>query len=209
MIAKLRGILDSIASDRCVIDVFGVGYLVFISAKTSGILNKDFLNKEISLTIETVVREDGIDLFGFLNESEKIWFLELTKVQGIGAKLAQKIFGNLTIAVIAKAFISSDVKTFSKIPGIGPKIASRLVTELRESPKKLGVTTDFELNFQQDFTSNLDEISLDAVSALENLGYRRHDCLTVINFLTEGSPSLTLENLITAALRELSKKNLK
>ena len=138
MIGKLRGFIDSISDDKCVIDVAGVGYVVFLSHKTAAFLRQFPREKEISLIIETLVKEDAIELYGFFSEVEKIWFLELTKVQGVGAKMGQKILSALAIEDLAKALISSDIKTFSQISGIGPKLASRLTTELKDSPKKLG-----------------------------------------------------------------------
>ncbi|MBM3579815.1 MAG: Holliday junction branch migration protein RuvA [Alphaproteobacteria bacterium] len=202
MIGKLRGFIDSISDDKCVIDVAGVGYVVFLSQKTAGFLRQFPREKEVSLTIETVVKEDAIELYGFASEVEKIWFLELTKVQGVGAKMGQKILSALMIEDLAKALISSDIKTFSQISGIGPKLASRLVTELKDSPKKLGIAVSTPINTQQ-ISEN--KIASDALSALENLGYKKHDCLRVINFLIEENPKITLENLITSSLRELSK----
>ncbi len=206
MIGKLRGFIDSVAEDRCIIDVAGVGYVVFLSSKTAAFLKQFPREKEISLTIETSVKEDAIELYGFTSEIEKTWFLELTKVQGVGAKMGQKILGFFTIEDLAKALISSDEKAFSKISGIGPKLASRITTELKDSPKKLGISAGFGETKISDFSKTSgNQIAIDALSALENLGYRKHDCLRVLDFLTNENPNLTLENLITSCLRELSK----
>jgi Holliday junction DNA helicase RuvA len=202
MIGKLRGFIDSISDDKCVIDVAGVGYVVFLSHKTASFLRQFPREKEISLIIETLVKEDAIELYGFFSEVEKIWFLELTKVQGVGAKMGQKILSALTIEDLAKALISSDIKSFSQISGIGPKLASRLTTELKDSPKKLGIEYSTPLNSQK-IPDN--QIASDALSALENLGYKKHNILQVINFLLEENSKITLENLITSSLRELSK----
>ena len=202
MIGKLRGFIDSISDDKCVIDVAGVGYVVFLSHKTAAFLRQFPREKEISLIIETLVKEDAIELYGFFSEVEKIWFLELTKVQGVGAKMGQKILSALRIEDLAKALISSDIKTFSQISGIGPKLASRLTTELKDSPKKLGIEYSAPLNSQK-IPDN--QIASDALSALENLGYKKHNILQVINFLLEENSKITLENLITSSLRELSK----
>jgi Holliday junction DNA helicase RuvA len=98
--------------------------------------------------------------------------------------------------------ISSDIKSFSQISGIGPKLASRLTTELKDSPKKLGIEYSTPLNSQK-IPDN--QIASDALSALENLGYKKHNILQVINFLLEENSKITLENLITSSLRELSK----
>lgn len=212
MIGKLRGIIDSINSDAAspyaVIDVNGVGYVVFISAKTASFLKQLPPEQQVSLTIETIVREDAIELYGFSAAIEKIWFLELMKVQGIGAKVAQKILGFFSIEDLAKALASGDDRAFSKVSGIGPKLASRITTELRDSPKKLGIDVGFDVKSAagKNFAGNA--VSEDALSALENLGYRKHDCLKIISFLVEKNSEITLENLITSSLRELSKSKL-
>lgn len=206
MIGKLRGFIDSIAEDKCIIDVNGVGYVVFLSSRTAQFLRQFPKEKEVSLIIETAVKEDAIELYGFAQEIEKIWFLELTKVQGVGNKMGQKILSALAIEDLAKALISSDVKTFSQISGIGPKLAARLTTELKDSPKKLGINLGFDLKKSEispEITNN--QTATDALSALENLGYKKHDILRVINFFIEENPKITLENLITSSLRELSK----
>lgn len=206
MIGKLRGFIDSILDDRCVIDVNGVGYVVFLSAKTASSLRQVSREEEISLIIETSVKEDAIELYGFVSEVEKIWFLELTKVQGVGNKMGQKILSALSIEDLAKALISADDKSFSKISGIGPKLASRLTTELKDSPKKLGIDLGFTAEKVEYFAEVSDnQLASDALSALENLGYKKHNILQVINFLLGENPKVTLENLITSSLRELSK----
>ncbi len=212
MIGKLRGIIDSLSDDRCIIDVGGVGYLVFLSSKTADNLQAAKAAKTpISLIIETVVKEDAIDLYGFFDEIEKIWFSEVTKVQGVGAKMGMKILGFFTINELAQALIAGDVKAFSKISGIGPKLAQRIATELRDSPKKLGIATGFDVDFEQNTQGNLSEFSSsriveDALSALENLGYKKVDALKIVGNIVKKNPTITLENLITSSLRDLSKR---
>ncbi len=207
MIGKLRGFIDSLQEDKCVIDVGGVGYVVFLSNKTANFLRSIVDKKEISLIIETVVREDAIELYGFAREIEKIWFLELTKVQGVGAKVALKILGFFSIEDLVQALAAGDVKSFSKVSGIGPKLAQRIATELKDSPKKLGIDVGFISDLSADVAEfNDSQIAVDALSALENLGYKKVDALRVINNQLKNNPSITLENLITGALRDLSKK---
>jgi len=207
MIGKLRGKIDSITQDKCIIDVGGVGYLVSISNKTTDFLKQLPKEKEVSLIIETLVKEDAIELYGFAQEIERIWFLELTKVQGVGNKVGLKILSFFTISQIAKALVQGDEKSFGKISGIGPKLASRIVTELKDSPKKLGVDVGFDVEQSVD-VSQIDDSQIvnDALSALENLGYRKNDCLKVINLFVSDNAAITLENLITCSLRELSKR---
>lgn len=206
MIGKLKGFIDEISDDKLLLDVNGVCYCVFISNKSASSLRQFPREKQIAIIIETVVKEDAIELYGFVNEIEKIWFAELTKVQGVGNKVAMKILGFFIIEDLAKALISSDVKSFSQISGIGPKLASRIVTELKESPKKLGIDVGFGAaltNFEQSVNS---EIVKDCVSALENLGYKKSDSIKIASSILEKNPQITLENLITLSLRELSKR---
>ncbi len=211
MIGKLRGFLDSLQEDKCIIDVAGVGYVVFVSAKTAQFLQQFPREKEISLIIETIVKEDAIELYGFAREIEKIWFAELTKVQGVGAKVGLKILGFFTVEQLAQALVAGDMKSFGKVSGIGPKLAQRITTELKDSPKKLGIDVGFFVKNnsgdEQDFdylTHN--QTAADALSALENLGYKKADALRVIGLALKNNDEITLENLITACLRELSKK---
>lgn len=206
MIGKLKGYVDSIQEDRIIIDVWGVGYLVFISGKTADFLKQFPKGEEVSLTIDTVVKEDAIELYGFVSEIEKLWFHELTKVQGVGNKVGLKILSFFNIEELARALISSDAKSFTKIAGIGPKLAARIVGELKESPKKLGLATDYGSNFidQEDPKINRHLLD-DAISALENLGYKKSDIYKIALSLINQNNTITLESLITGSLRELSK----
>jgi Holliday junction DNA helicase RuvA len=206
MIGKLKGYIDSIQEDRMIIDVCGVGYLVFISSKTGAFLKQFPKSEQVSLTIDTLVKEDAIELYGFVSEIEKIWFHELTKVQGVGNKVGLKILSFFTIDELVRALISSDVKSFTKIAGIGPKLAARIVQELKESPKKLGLATNYGSNFIDEKDPNINHHLLDdAISALENLGYKKSDIYKIALGLINQNNDITLENLITSCLRELSK----
>lgn len=203
MIGKLKGYIDLVAEDRVIIEVGGVGYLVFISSKTVDFLKQLPKEKEISLIINTVVKEDAIELYGFVNEIEKIWFNELTKVQGVGNKVGLKILGFFTIKELATALLTADVKSFTKIAGVGPKLAARIVQELRESPKKLGYALETEINLPASKVNH--SLLDDAISALENLGYSKSDTYKVVVELANKDDAITLETLITFSLRELSK----
>lgn len=212
MIGKISGIVDEIGEDFAIIDVMGIGLIIFCSTKTLAeiklIKNSQSLDSiKISLITETIIKEGSIELYGFLRKIEKIWFLELHKVQGVGAKMALKILSSFSIEELAQCLISGDIKSFLKISGIGTKLANRLVTELKDSPKKLGIDlSSFNLDDKNiEFLNNHQEISNDAVSALENLGYRKLDCLKIINLIIKNNPEITLESLITNSLRELSK----
>ena len=207
MIARLRGAINYLQEDRCVIDVSGVGYLVFLSFKTSEFLKQFSSEKEVTLIIETLVKEDAIELYGFVREIEKTWFSELTKVQGVGAKMALKILGFFTIDDLARALISADTKSFTQISGIGAKLAQRITTELKDSPKKLGIDSALHLESEEYRNNNYaqNSIAQDAISALENLGYKKLDASQIIARIVKNNPAITLESLITTSLRELSK----
>ena len=205
MIGKLSGITEFITEDTCIINVSGVGYVVFISQKTSNLLKSQNHNSPQQLTnllISTIVKDATIELYGFLSFDEKSWFLELNKVQGVGAKMAQKILSALEINEIAQALITADTKLFTTISGVGNKLATRITNELKDSPYKLNYIIE---NQNKNFITANQNTS-DAISALENLGYRKTDCLNIINNLIKNQPKITLEQLITNSLRELSKK---
>lgn len=205
MIGKLSGITEFITEDTCIINVSGVGYVVFISQKTSNLLKNQNHNSPQQLTnllISTIVKDATIELYGFLSFDEKSWFLELNKVQGVGAKMAQKILSALEINEIAQALITADTKLFTTISGVGNKLATRITNELKDSPYKLNYIIE---NQNKNFITANKNTS-DAISALENLGYRKTDCLNIINNLIKNQPNITLEQLITNSLRELSKK---
>lgn len=215
MIGKLRGYIDCLEDDKCVIDVNGVGYLVSISSKTSQFLaslnhSKDQEKNQASLIIETVVKEDSIELFGFASQFDRKWFLEITKVQGVGAKVGLKILSYFSINDLARALISQNSKEFCKVPGIGPKLGQRIVTELKDSPKKLGVGMSAQFDPSSDSVASpaglSSAIANDALSALENLGYKKNDASLIIEQIVNEKPEIALENLITDSLKHLSKR---
>jgi Holliday junction DNA helicase RuvA len=209
MIGKLIGKIDSIFDDKLILNVSGVGYNVACSAKTLGRLNKD---QEVSLTIETIVREDHIHLYGFQSEIERGWFKELCKVKGVGNKVALKILSILEINDIIAAISSADKAYFSTVPGVGPKLALRIISELKDSVTKVagkisGCDIDVGTMGAKTNDVNLDNSQLlaDGVSALENLGYKRMEIYKVVSNAISEKPDSTLESLITSSLRKLNK----
>ena len=217
MIGKLSGTIEFIVEDSCIINVSGVGYLVFISQKTANLLKNQTINSPqntVNLLISTIVKDNAIELYGFFSGDEKSWFLELNKVQGVGAKMAQKILSALEINEIAQGLIASDTKLFTTIAGIGNKLATRITNELKDSPYKLNYITENQnqahnqntTNQNHSNNQNITQNIADAVSALENLGYRKTDCLNIINNIIKNQSNITLEQLITNSLRELAKK---
>ena len=208
MIAKLTGKIDSIFEDACIVDVNGVGYLVSASSKT---LSKLRPSELASLLIETVVREDSISLFGFFDAWEKEWFLTLTKVQGVGAKVALNILSALTPLELSQAVSAQDKNLFLRAAGIGPKLAARLVTELKDKVVTipLGVTpqTDNESeNLQISKPQNADSSVLeDVISALVNLGYQRIDAYKAASNVYASNTDKPVSELIRLSLKEFLK----
>ena len=136
MIAKLKGTVDAIDGDSAVIDVNGVGYLVSASART---LRDLVVGGPATLLVETIVREDAIALYGFLETAERDWFRILTTVQGVGARVALSILSTLAPDEIARAIAAQDRASLSRAAGVGPKLAARLATELKDKAAAFGV----------------------------------------------------------------------
>ncbi len=210
MIAKLKGIVDSIFEDNCIIDVNGVGYLVSASSKTLGRLNK---GTEVSLLVETVVREDSISLFGFYDAWEKEWFNTLTKVQGVGAKVCLSILSALTPSQLAQAVSAQDKSSFLRASGVGPKLAARLVTELKDKivTVPVGEVTFADMQNTEP-TENVvalcsDNAMEDVISALVNLGYQRMEAYKVAVKVYENNASKSLSELIRLSLKEFAGKD--
>ena len=222
MIAKLKGIIDTIGEDYCIIDVGGVGYLVFASAKTLGRL---ILKAPAALLIETVVREDSITLFGFLDALEKEWFNTLTKVQGVGAKVGLSILSVLSPMQLTQAVNAQDKNSFTRANGVGPKLAARIVTELKDkivSVPIVEVAKDINMALNDDLTpveetatfeDNLvarddDPTKMeDAISALVNLGYQRLEAYKAVNQAMIKAPDADMGELIKLALKEFAMKD--
>ncbi len=204
MIGKLRGKIDSIFEDYLIIDVNGVGYRVFCSSKTLSSIN---VGDELSLFIQTIVKEDAIMLFGFLSDYEKDWFEVLCKVNGIGNKMALKVMGALTIDEMLMAIDSGDAKAFCRAPGIGQKIASRIIVELKDVRKNIEVQTS-SLTINKETTKIVvkeDSRFKDALSALENLGYQRSIAYGIISDILKEKDDIVIESLITEALKRINK----
>src|SRR5450432_984648 len=130
MIGKLKGLIDSYGEDFVLLDVSGVGYQVHCSARTMQALPA--AGEAATLSIETYVREDQIKLFGFVSDAEREWFRLLQTVQGVGAKVALSVLGTLTTPDLASAIAMRDRATVQRAPGVGAKVAERIVTELKD-----------------------------------------------------------------------------
>ena len=169
MIGKLRGAVDGVGVETVVLDVGGVGYLVHCSPRTLSGLPQP--GEAASLLIDTHVREDMIRLYGFVTEAEREWFRLLQGVQGVGARLALAILGTLSTGALALAVAGGDRIAVARAPGVGPKLAARIVLELKD--KGPGGAADVIAMPGQEPGAPLPRNVEDAVSALVNLGYGR------------------------------------
>ncbi|PPR10419.1 MAG: Holliday junction ATP-dependent DNA helicase RuvA [Alphaproteobacteria bacterium MarineAlpha11_Bin1] len=204
MIAKLTGILDTTGDDWAVIDVNGVGYLIFCSTRT--LTQFPVCGEEVSVVIETHIREDHIHLYGFLEQAERNWFRLLTTVQGVGAKVGLGILSVLAPKDLTDAILAQDKAMISRAPGVGPKLASRLLTELKDKVSSLAEIVPPIANVKSSEQRGHARGSFDdSVSALVNLGYNRAAAFAAVSAamrnLGEEAP---VEDLIRAGLRELT-----
>ncbi|MCZ6859544.1 MAG: Holliday junction branch migration protein RuvA [Alphaproteobacteria bacterium] len=197
MIAALSGAVLYCGADQAVIDVGGVGYLVFASRRT--LERMPAKGEAVRVLVETHVREDHIHLYGFIEESERAWFRLLTTVQGVGARVALAILSVLSADEIERAIAAQDKAIITRADGVGPKLAARITAELKD---KVG-----EISFGAP-TRGADQpggnASSDAVSALVNLGYGRSEAFGAI---AQAAATLgrtaSIEALVKAGLREL------
>lgn len=207
MISKLTGILDSVFSDSLIIDVHGVGYQVFASARTLSRVGQK--GDPVSLLIDTHVREDHIHLYGFSDTAEQEWCRLLTSVQGVGMRVAMAILGACPTDQLAFAIAAQDTTLLRQADGVGPKLATRIVTELKDkaakmdlSPTKAGKAPKVITTKAEPAPVNIDN---DAVSALVNLGYARAEAYSaVLQARQKANDNEDLQSLIRLALKELS-----
>jgi Holliday junction DNA helicase RuvA len=205
MIGKLKGILDSYGEDFVIVDVNGVGYVVHCSARTLQALPAP--GEPVTLAIETHVREDQIRLFGFMADVEREWFRLLQTVQGVGTKVALAILGTLKPADLATAIAMRDKAMVARTPGVGPKVAERIVTELKD---KAPAYTDVDPAVVR-LSGAVDERRApapvaDAVSALVNLGYGQPQAAAAVAAATRAAgEGADTRQLIRLGLKELSK----
>lgn len=206
MIGKLTGKVDSVAEDHCILDVNGVGYLVFASGRTLAALPQ--AGGMMSLLTETHVREDHIHLYGFANEAERQWFKTLTTVQGVGVKVALAIQSTMSPEQILTAIAAQDKKAFTAVSGVGPKLGERIVTELKSQASKM-TGVGFSMPATTGTAPKKGKAAApsaveDALSALVHLGYNRSDAFTVVMRVQSAEPAASLDTLIRASLKELA-----
>jgi Holliday junction DNA helicase RuvA len=201
VIAKLTGIVDSTGDGWVVLDVGGVGYLVFCSGRT---LSRLAAGQAASLRVETAVRDDAINLYGFADMAERQWFRMLTTVQGVGAKAALAILTALAADELVQAVAAGDRGAITRAAGVGPKLAGRIIGELREKVEVAALGTAAAV------TSGTGNWGLggdvgDAVSALVNLGFRPAEALGAVSHAAARlGTGAAVEDLIKGGLAELT-----
>ena len=201
MIGRLTGLAEQIEEGRCLIDVNGVGYVVLASARS--LAGLPLPPSPARLLIETQVREDAITLFGFIDAAERDWFRTLTAIQGVGAKLALAILSALPPDALAAAIAAGDKAAITRTPGVGPKLAARLVSELRERVAALPSGTAIAMATLPKSTAGPRE---DALSALLNLGYRRGEAEPALAAAAaELGDGLSVDLLIRDCLKRLAR----
>ena len=205
MIGKLKGIIDNYGEDFVILDVGGVGYLVHCSART--LQELPGTGQPATLAIETYVREDQIRLFGFLTEVEREWFRLLQTVQGVGAKVALAVLGTLKPAELATAIAMRDKAMVARTPGVGPKVAERIVTELKDKAPAYADLDPAVIRLSGALEDKrAPQPVADAVSALVNLGYGHPQAAAAIAAATRSAgEGADARQLIRLGLKELAK----
>ena len=202
MIARLKGTVEAVDDGSAVIDVNGVGYLVSASSRT---LRDLVVGETATVLVETIVREDAIALYGFLDTAERDWFRILTTVQGVGARVALSILSTLSPDEIARAIAAGDKASLSRPAGVGPKLAARLATELKDKAAAFGVAPA-PARASAAAAPAPGSVNEDAVSALVNLGYRRVEAFGAVARVTQRlGEAAQLDAVIRAGLQELSR----
>tara|TARA_Y100000991_G_C21871540_1_gene305340 strand:+ start:162 stop:800 length:639 start_codon:yes stop_codon:yes gene_type:complete len=211
MIGRIKGQLIEKKSDSVIIDVHGIGYVVYVTEKTARSLNLDNQAGEISLYSELLVKEDLLQLVGFITQTEKDWFNILRSVQGIGAKVALTILNTLDTKELLRAVRMKNELAFSSVSGIGSRMAQRLVVEL-SGRKDLTALEDEEIKEIKDQsneeTVNIikrKEIQQDALSALQNLGFKAAEAKSTIDKILVEDDFKDASQLVKKALRSLAK----
>lgn len=205
MIGRLKGVVDSYGEDSVVIDVHGVGYLVHCSSRTLQRLSA--IGEAATLAIETHVREDMIRLYGFESDGEREWFRLLQTVQGVGAKVALAILSSLDPGSLATAIATGDKAGVARSPGVGPKLAARIVAELKDKAPVFGAVDPALVRLSGAVTDgSAPQPVADAISALVNLGYQPAQASAAIAAaLKSADEGVESRTLIRLGLRELAR----
>ncbi|WGF87297.1 Holliday junction branch migration protein RuvA [Marinivivus vitaminiproducens] len=202
MIGRLRGLLDSIATDHVIVDVHGVGYVVVCGARTVASLPRQ--GEAVDLLIETQVREDSLTLFGFVTQAERQWFRLLQNIQGVGSRLALALLGVCAPDDLARAVAAQDRAVLTRAPGVGPKLAERIVRELKDKIGQIGAAPGTPAPGAAGAVAGRSDFE-DALSALVNLGYGRSEAHRALEqAVAELGSDTSLDRLIRAGLKALT-----
>ena len=201
VIAQLTGRVEALEEGRCIVDVNGVGYLVHASTRTLAALPGP---PEVArLLVETHVREDAILLYGFIDGAERDWFRLLTTVQGVGGRVALSVLSALSPRDLVAAIASGDRASLTRAPGVGARLAVRLLTELRDKAGAMPAAPGFAVPAQAVAAG----VAEDAISALINLGYRRPEAQPVVARAIERlGDAAPLDAVIRDSLRDLAQR---
>ena len=206
MIGRLRGKVDTLGDGFVILDVNGVGYEVWCSART---LRGLHAGEDLVLAIETHVREDQIRLFGFVSEAERAWFRLLQSVQGVGAKVALGLLGTFAPQDIANAIALQDKAMVARAPSVGPKLAQRIVTELRDKAPALtvaGVSLPQMVKGGKGADAAESTAAADAISALVNLGYQQSQAAAAVaSAMKKANDGAGAKELIRLGLKEMAR----
>lgn len=205
MIGKLKGIVDSTGEDWVILDVGGVGYHAFCSARTLQRLPR--AGEAATLSIETYVREDMIRLYGFANDIEREWFRLLMTVQGVGAKVALGVLSVLDPGALATAIAMRDLTAISRAPGVGKRVAERIATELKDKAPAFADADASVIRLAAEMReARAAGPVAEAVSALVNLGYAQLQAASAVTAAARGAgESASTETLIRLGLKELAR----
>lgn len=205
MISKLKGLVDEYGDDHVIIDVNGVGYILFCSGRTLSALPQ--AGEAATIFVETTMREDLIRLYGFASVLEREWFRLLMTVQGVGAKVALAILSSSSVSDLSSAIAMQDKAMVARAPGVGPKVAGRIVTELRDkAPAFMDGDGGAFAQVSGAVTAGGPSATRDAVSALINLGYGQAQAGgAVATAFKEAGEDAGTETLIRLALKALSR----
>ena len=203
MIGKLTGRLDEVGPSTLILDVNGVGYEVTCAARTLAALPA--VGDTVTLAIDTHVREDAIRMYGFATEHERAWFRALQTVQGVGAKVALAVLGTLDAADLANAVALQDKNQVARAPGVGPKVASRILAELKDKMPSLAPAIRSGAGLAPVAIVPEGASARDAVSALTNLGYGHAQAVAAVSLAVgKAGREARTEDLIRLGLRELA-----
>ena len=203
MIGRLTGRLDEVGLSTVIVDAGGVGYEVTLAART--IAGLPPIGETVTLSIDTHMREDAIRLYGFATEHERAWFRALQTVQGVGAKVALAVLGTLDAQALANAVALQDKAQVARAPGVGPKVASRIVSELKDKMPSLTPAIRSSAGLAPVATLPEGASARDAVSALTNLGYVHAQAAAAISLaVARAGREARTEELIRLGLKELA-----